>query len=58
LIVYDITGKEITTLVNEVKNSGTYEVVFSGNGFSSGVYFYSFVINNKLIDTKRMLLIK
>ncbi len=58
LIVYDITGREIITLVNEVQNTGTYEVDFSGNGLSSGVYFYTLFVNNKLFDTKKMILLK
>ncbi len=40
LKVYNILGKEITTLVNEKKSPGTYKVVFNGSNLSSGVYFY------------------
>ena len=38
--VYNITGKEITTLVNEVKDPGTYNVNFNAENLSSGIYFY------------------
>ncbi len=58
LRIYDITGKEIISLVNQKQNAGTYEVDFSGSGYSSGVYFYSLIIDGKLIDTKKMILIK
>lgn len=58
LIVYDINGKEIITLVNQQQRAGSYQVDFSGNGYSSGVYFYSLIIDGKLIDTKRMILLK
>jgi photosystem II stability/assembly factor-like uncharacterized protein len=58
LKVYDIMGKEITTLVNQKQNAGTYQVDFSGNGFSSGVYFYSLIADGNIIDTKKMILIK
>jgi photosystem II stability/assembly factor-like uncharacterized protein len=58
LVVYDITGREVITLVNQVQKAGTYQVDFSGNNFSTGVYFYSLFIDGKLIDTKKMLLIK
>lgn len=57
LVVYDILGREITTLVNENKNSGTYEVNFDGSNLNSGVYFYS-LITGSFRDTKRMLLLK
>ncbi|HEY5534301.1 MAG TPA: T9SS type A sorting domain-containing protein [Ignavibacteria bacterium] len=39
LVVYDITGKEVTTLVNETMPAGKYEAVWSGIEFSSSVYF-------------------
>jgi hypothetical protein len=39
LVVYDITGKEVTTLVNETMPAGKYEAVWNGKEFASGVYF-------------------
>ncbi|MDZ7766259.1 MAG: T9SS type A sorting domain-containing protein [Melioribacteraceae bacterium] len=40
LKVYDILGREIKTLVNEVKSPGSYEVQFDASQLASGVYFY------------------
>ncbi len=40
LIVYDILGREVATLVNEVKSPGTYTARFDGSLFASGVYLY------------------
>ncbi|MEK6571634.1 MAG: phosphodiester glycosidase family protein, partial [Bacteroidota bacterium] len=40
LKVYDVLGREITTLVNEIKQRGTYEVEWDARGLASGVYFY------------------
>ncbi len=40
LKVYDILGNEVTTLVNEQKSPGNYEVQWNASGFASGVYFY------------------
>jgi hypothetical protein len=57
LKVFDILGREVTTLVNEVKPAGTYQVNFNGNNLSSGIYIYS-LITDKQIITKKMLLIK
>ena len=57
LVVYDILGREVTTLMNEYKNPGTYEVKFDGTDFSSGIYFYS-LQTIRGIETKRMLIIK
>jgi hypothetical protein len=38
--IYDLTGQEVITLVDEVKEAGTYEINFDALNFSSGVYFY------------------
>lgn len=58
LKVYDILGKEIKTLVYENKSAGDNEIKFDGSNFGSGIYYYSLCINNILIDTKRMILLK
>lgn len=58
LKVYNSLGKEIATLVDQNQNIGEYNVDFDGRGFSSGVYFYSLFIDNKRIDTKKMILIR
>ncbi|MGE5437702.1 MAG: T9SS type A sorting domain-containing protein [Syntrophothermus sp.] len=55
--VYDILGKEITQLVNEVKQPGRYEVEFDGSSLSSGIYFYQIQSENYLM-TKKMILMK
>ncbi len=58
LIVYDILGNEISTLVNERKTKGIYEVEFHRTKFlPSGVYFYR-LQTGSLAETKKMLLIK
>lgn len=38
--IYDLTGQEVKTLVNEVKDAGTYDISFDASGLSSGVYLY------------------
>ena len=58
LIVYDILGKEVSTLVNEKLKPGEYEVSFDGNSLSSGIYFYSMYVDGNLIDTKKMVFLK
>jgi hypothetical protein len=58
VIVYDMLGKEITTVVNQIKLKGIYEAVFEGSGIPSGIYFYKLLINDIVIDTKRMILVK
>jgi hypothetical protein len=57
LKVYDMTGKEIKTLVNEVKSAGFYTVDFSGANLASGIYLYKISAGN-YSETKKMSLIK
>lgn len=57
LIVYDVQGREIQTLINESLKPGTYEASFDGSALSSGVYFYK-LMTKGFTKTKKMLLIK
>jgi photosystem II stability/assembly factor-like uncharacterized protein len=57
LLVYDVLGYEIASLVNEEKPAGTYEVEFDGSGLPSGIYFYRLNAGS-LAETKKMILLK
>ena len=57
LKIYDVLGREIISLVNEVKSAGNYSVDFNASKFSSGVYFYK-LESNGFSSIKRMLLVK
>ena len=57
LKVYDILGRELTTLVNEEKPAGSYEVRFNGSNLSSGIYFYKIQAGD-YTSVKKMVLIK
>ncbi|RPI16405.1 MAG: alpha/beta fold hydrolase [Ignavibacteriae bacterium] len=57
LVVYDITGKEISTLINQKQNAGTYQAAFNGDNLPSGVYFYK-LITDGFTDVKKMILVK
>jgi len=57
LKIYDISGKEISNLLNSNIQAGTYEVLFDASNFSSGAYFYK-LESNGYIETKKMFLIK
>ncbi|MEJ2195124.1 MAG: T9SS type A sorting domain-containing protein [Ignavibacteriaceae bacterium] len=57
LKVYDVLGKEITSLVNEEKGVGNYEVEFNGSDLSSGIYFYRLQVE-EFVETKMMILLK
>lgn len=55
--VYDVLGKEIKTLVNGYKQSGTNEIDFDASELASGIYFYRMISGNYL-ETKKMLLLR
>jgi len=57
LSVYDILGREVAVLANEIQTAGQHEVKFLANGLSSGIYFYKLQSTNGVI-TKKMLLMK
>ncbi len=57
LIVYDLLGNEVRTLINEELNMGKHSVKFDGSDLTSGIYFYK-LITPDFISAKKMLLIK
>jgi uncharacterized Ntn-hydrolase superfamily protein len=56
LKIYDVLGNEISTLVNEKQNAGTYEVEWQAKDLPSGIYFYRLKAGN-FSETKRMILL-
>ncbi|MBE2226781.1 MAG: T9SS type A sorting domain-containing protein [Ignavibacteria bacterium] len=57
IAVYDVTGKLVTTLVDENFSAGSYEVDFNGSNYSTGVYFYRMTTNH-FSEVKKMILVK
>jgi glucose/arabinose dehydrogenase len=57
LKIYDITGREVATLVNENQISGNYTIVWDGSEQSSGIYFYKLTTNN-FERVNKMILLK
>jgi len=57
LMVHDILGREIETLVNEELKPGIYEVNFDGTNYPSGVYYYTLIAGDYK-ETKKMILVK
>jgi hypothetical protein len=63
LKVYDVLGREVSTLINGNKESGSYSVSFDGKNLSSGIYFYRLEAipnngGNKVTIQKSMMLMK
>lgn len=57
LKVYDMLGKEVASLVNEVQTQGPKEISFNASSLSSGIYYYT-ISAGDFKDTKKMMLIK
>ena len=57
LKVYDILGRELADLLNEMKPAGIYKIAWNASSLSSGIYFYRLQVSSMNI-TKRMILIK
>ena len=57
LKVFDVLGREVSTLVNEMKQPGRYQVVWNAAGVASGVYFYKLESSGR-VEMKRMLVMK
>ena len=61
IILYDISGREIKSLVNDQRAAGYYTVQFNSAGLSSGTYFYRIMTKSSGADfimTKKMVLLK
>jgi len=57
LTVYDVLGRKVQTLVDEIQPAGQYTVQFTADKISSGVYFYRLEADN-FVSTKKFLLVK
>jgi len=64
IVVFDILGREVAKLVNELKQAGKHEAIFDGSIYASGIYFYRIAIlsdklkTESIIQTRKMLLMK
>lgn len=57
LVIYDALGKEITTLIDQKLEPGTFEAKWDAGGYPSGLYFYK-LISPDFVEVKKMMLIK
>ncbi|MFH1213797.1 MAG: T9SS type A sorting domain-containing protein [Candidatus Neomarinimicrobiota bacterium] len=57
LTVFDLFGHPVSTLVNETKDAGRYNINFDASNLSSGIYFYKVIAGNQSM-TRKMVLTK
>lgn len=58
LSVYDILGREIAKLVDDVQDANQYTIQFDASRLSSGVYFYRLRVGGEIVKTRKMLLVR
>jgi photosystem II stability/assembly factor-like uncharacterized protein len=57
LVIFDILGREVASLVNKELKAGTHEISWDASKFTSGIYFYTIKAGD-FTDTKKMILVK
>ncbi|MBL1211976.1 MAG: T9SS type A sorting domain-containing protein [Ignavibacteriae bacterium] len=57
IVVYNVLGQEIVSLVNQMKSQGSHKVTFDASNLPSGIYFYKMESNN-FVQTKKLMLLK
>ena len=57
IVIFDILGKEVETIVNEKKEAGRYEIQWDASKYASGTYFYRIEAGD-FAETKKMILLK
>ena len=57
LVIYEVLGREVATLVNEEKPEGEYEVEFNAANLPSGIYFYQ-LRAGQFTEAKKMVLLR
>lgn len=57
LVVYDVNGKQVASLVNETKKAGRHTITFDGSHLTSGIYFYNLHYKEGVL-TRKMTLVK
>ena len=63
LAIYNILGREVRTLVSSPMEAGSYQAVWNstdnmGRQISTGIYFYRLIVDNQVISTKKMIMLK
>lgn len=58
LKVYDVLGREVATLAEQVMDEGQQEVVWHARGFASGLYLCRLIIDGQLVSTRKLMLLQ
>jgi len=56
--IFDATGRNISTVINQIMPAGNHKINFNAVDFAAGIYFYSLYADDKLVSTRKMMLVK
>jgi len=56
--IFDVTGRNISTVVNQIMSAGNHKINFNAVDLAAGIYFYSLYADDKLVSTRKMMLVK
>ena len=57
IVIYDLQGRQIASLINDVVSAGNHSIVWNANNYSSGIYFVKMVAGN-FIETQKLVMVK
>lgn len=57
LKIFDVSGKEVETVVSDFQKAGNYDITFDGSRLSSGIYYYK-IISGNFVSIRKMILLK
>ncbi len=58
ITIYDVNGRKVTTLINQKQDTGTYELNWNAENATSGIYFATLALNNKNVQTIKIIVNK
>jgi hypothetical protein len=58
LVIYNLLGGKVATLVDEIKPSGYYKVIWNAEDHANGIYFCRIKLSNSKVLTQKMMLLK
>jgi len=57
LVIYDIQGRKVHTLVDEYNDKGSYDIIWDASGLSTGMYILQ-MVSEEFVSTQKLMLIK
>jgi hypothetical protein len=56
--IYDLQGKHVASLLNQKQEAGQHQIIWNASSYPSGIYICTLKINNELLESQKLLLVK